>query len=254
METGKRAGENRENSAAYGRNRRSDETSGRSVRAAVRYSDGGLAGIIGHLGQTGTGKTYAAIQKLARARRVIFFDTVCNTYGRGPRKNPLPDYIHLFGLPDFVAYMRQHLRGDFHVVFHPGSGSIKVEGRKTARATYEFEKVCEYVYRIGNVVFMIDEVWRFTRPNFMPAALEDLVFTGRHPGVTLLYTSQRPNRTATSLLSQTAEFSVFRITQYHDLKALATQLDPAALAQVPRLPDRVCIERNERHEWLRVVS
>lgn len=186
------------------------------------------------------------------ADRVIFFDTVCNTAGPkdAPRRNELPPgFVHLWGLAAFVEWMRPRLSGKFRVAFHPGNGDVEVVGKLRERAAWEFECLCAYAFEIGDLTFVVDEVWRFTRSGWMPSALSDIVFTGGHRAVNLTYTAQRPNRVAVDILSQTARFEIFRIKQLHDLDALRTQLDLAALELVPSLPDRSRISRAEDDSW-----
>src|SRR4051812_40241833 len=50
-----------------------------------RRRDGRVTGVIGHVGQSGTGKTYDALAKIADSERVIFFDTK-GDIGHGERQ------------------------------------------------------------------------------------------------------------------------------------------------------------------------
>lgn len=182
---------------------------------------------------------------------MIFFDTVCNTAGDGPRHNELPpQFFHLWGLAQFIEWAYGLVSAkEFYAAFHPGTGNVLVDGKERPRAEVEFEWMCRYAFEIGYLTLLVDEVWRFTKSGWMPTALSDLVFTGGHRAVNLVYTAQRPNCVAVGLLSQTEHFEIFRIMQTHDLDALSAQLAPAALELVPSLPDRSHISRAKDQTW-----
>jgi hypothetical protein len=146
--------------------------------------------------------------------------------------------------------MRAHAAsgGSFRIVFHPlagapGSGVDPIE---------EFEAVCQLVWLARDTVFVIDEVWRFCTSGSMPRPLENLAFTGRHRGVTLLWTAQRPARVAKDLVTIATSVHLFRVTR-RDFDAIAYDLGaPEELAQtVITLPDRQRVVRDERMQWVR---
>src|SRR6185436_17825943 len=102
------------------------------------------------------------------------------------------------GLPALVSYFRRYRHGNFRVVYHPTS----------EKADDEFDAVCRLMLLVRNVCFAVDEIWEFCSAGHLPGPLRRIAFRGRHPGVTLLWTAQRPVRVATDLRAQTSRYYV----------------------------------------------
>jgi hypothetical protein len=115
----------------------------------------------------------------------------------------------------------------------------------------EFRAVCELVKLHKNIVLVIDEVWRFTEPGWMPDCLQDLTYAGRHFGCTLLYTAQTTAAIAKGLLRVASRYWIFRIENGLDLKNLRVTcaVPDDVLRRIPSLPDRHFFERDERQQW-----
>jgi hypothetical protein len=211
----------------------------------ARHSDGGIRGVRSYLGNPGCGKTYRAIADISAAARCIFFDTAANI-GAGELKNRLPRFAHSFGLHDLGMLLieaKANLpQSRFRICYTPGLE--KVDRRA------EFEAVCELIKRTKNCVFVIDEVWKHCRAGWIPQPLEDLTFTGRHFGVTVLFTAQRPARVANDLLSICSAHHLFRM----DAVDVATirkyfSIPDDVVERLPSLPDRRYFYRDERLQW-----
>jgi hypothetical protein len=137
--------------------------------------------------------------------------------------------------------------GRFRICFHP---STRREDR-TDR-TQEFADACDLVILARNTVLMVDEVWRYCRDGkWMPPPLEDIAFTGRHSGTTLVYTAQRPAKVAKDLLAVSTSHRLFRMTLGGDLRAMAdhANVPEEVLEQVRVLPDRQHYWRDEKMQW-----
>jgi hypothetical protein len=176
---------------------------------------------------------------LARAQRAIFFDTAANV-GYGERQNPMPGWVDIYGMESFVAFMRRHRhdRGRFRVVYHPGED-----------ADAEFIWLCRLVVQIRNVIFAVDEIWNFCESGSMPKELKFLAVQGRHPGVTLIWTAQAPQLVASRLRTVASRYYVFRLTDPLDIEAMRGRIPSEAADQLPSLPDRSYIYRDECQQW-----
>jgi hypothetical protein len=161
----------------------------------------------------------------------------------------MPGYTEIWGLGNLLQFFREYGGGPFRVLFHPSRGTLLVDGKKTSAREYEFDACCRIVFELGELVFCVDEIWRFCTASWMPPALDDLVLMGRTPGVTLLYTAQRPQEVSRALTSQTTRFAVFRIQEQADLDAIRARLPAEAFDLVPRLQNRQHIARDEENRW-----
>lgn len=222
---------------------RRNQATNQGTYFGARHVDSGLSGYVNILGQPGCGKTYLATKLIARCRRVIHYDTVANV-GSGERQNQLPGFTEICGLASLREFLCRFGGGRFRVLYRPG-----LDRGVTARN--EFDAVCKLVCLARNVVFSVDEVWRFCQPNFAPEPLCNIAFTGRHYGVTLVTTAQRPARVAKDLLAIASQHRIFRMPP-SDIAGIQRHISmPDELAaRVLTLPDRVHYLRDERFNWL----
>jgi hypothetical protein len=130
---------------------------------------------------------------IERTRRCVVFNSVGSFQSyAAPRKNKLSGFQFVSNLPQFVKAMRAGIqRGSFRICYTP------VEGDETE----EFAGVSKLVWFAENCVFAIDEVWLYQRPTKSPFHLRKMMLTGRHHGITLLWTAQRPALTDATLRS-----------------------------------------------------
>lgn len=181
---------------------------------------------------------------------MIHFDSK-GDIGRDERQNPPPrGFVEVWGYASLIEYLKRH-PVTFRIVFHPLPGTVIVEKKKRNRVEYEFECVCRLVWAIKNVVFSIDEIWLFTSAGWMPDALYALVNMGRTPGITLLWTAQRPQDVARGLTALTTSWRIFRVEEPADLAALPRSIPPELWKQIPSLPDRVYLARDGAAAWVR---
>lgn len=164
--------------------------------------------------------------------------------GTGERQNRLPGFQHawsLVQLRELLMRARAASGGSFRICFHPRGKNLS-----------DFAAVCRLVELARNTVFVVDEIWHFCRASWMPPELEAITFTGRMPGVTVLYTAQQPARIATGLRSIATQVHVFRVNR-RDFDSIKYDFDiPEEMAgQVMALPDRARVVRDERMGWAR---
>lgn len=202
----------------------------------VRYEDAGLSGVIGFVGQPGTGKSYKAMAMFKKARRIVVLNSVGSYQPHPePRKNHLPGFPMIATPRDLVRYLRPRQRASFRVNYTPMDGAPEDH----------FEDVCKLIAAVGDCVFVIDEVWMYQRPGWSPPALKSLMFVGRHRGVVLMWTAQRPAEVDKSIISVSTDLYVGRLGDHNDLAALRHRMPATALAQIPTLRDREFLHRDE---------
>lgn len=165
------------------------------------------------------------------------FDTVLQC-GNGPRQNPLPGAVFIRQPGELVTFFRKHRHGAFKVVYQPESEPEK-----------HFEAVCRILAEVRDTVFLVDEVWHFTKANYLPEHLGKFVRAYAHYGITLIWTAQCLPDVSTSLRRCTDQWRVFRIEDSRDVAELRGRLPDDALALVPSLPRFTHIFRDEYRNW-----
>lgn len=96
--------------------------------------------------------------------------------------------------------------------------------------------VLRLCFHFKNIQVVIDEVQLFTNPHFLPSYLENLLFIGRHEGISVMAITQRPARINKSILSQSAHVFVGQLHEKNDLNAVGDFLneDSNKLISLPK--------------------
>ncbi len=176
---------------------------------------------------------------IRRCRRAVVFNAV-GSFGPGPRQNCLPGFVELSIPRELVRYLRPRLRGSFRVLYTPHAGDPEEH----------FYDVARLLLQVRDVVFAVDEIWLFQRgASWSPAPLKYMMLTGRHYGITLLWTAQRAAEVHRTLTSVSTELYIGRLVEDRDLAALRSRVPVEAMAQIPTLPNRAFIHRDETGHW-----
>jgi hypothetical protein len=217
------------------------KTAADRIRASTFHSDGGLSGIIGYVAQPGWGKTYLMGKAITGTRRCVVFNSVGSFQGHvAPRKNKLAGFTFVSNIPSFVRAIRGGNRsGSFRICYTPVEGDEQIE----------FEAVSKLVWFAENCVFAIDEVWLYQRPTKSPFYLRKMMLTGRHHGITLLWTAQRPALTDATLRSVSDQLYLGGFGSRLDVDAFKGTLADDALEKLPSLPLRTFVHRDEMRQW-----
>lgn len=157
----------------------------------------------------------------------------------------MPGFEHVYSLQALRdAMIRGVQRGSFRIVLTP------ISCREDQAV---FDAAAELVLLAKNTVFFVDEIWRFCGPGWLSWPVKEMCFTGRHYGVSLLYTGQTPAIVAKHLLRVTTSHYLFRMTLGGDLDHMRKHagVPENVLAQLPRLPDRHYFRRDQRLTWHR---
>lgn len=206
----------------------------------TRVSDNGVEGIIGFVGHPGTGKTYRAGRAVLRCNRVVIFSTVAS-FGEPtpwhPTRTRMPGFVEVTGVSRLIEVLRMKRDGRFRIIYTP-------EGD----AETEFEYVSELIWNLGNTVFLIDEIAYFQTSSSSPQFLKRMMITGRHHGITLLWTAQRPQLVDKTLTSTTLELYLGRLGDDLDIGRFRSRLSPEHAAMLTSLPDRQFLHRKPNGE------
>lgn len=67
-----------------------------------------------------------------------------------------------------------------------------------------FNQILRVCFHFKNVQVVIEEIQRYSSPHYLPHWLDQCLFVGRHKGLSLLFTTQRPGMLNKGILSQCA--------------------------------------------------
>lgn len=172
-----------------------------------------------------------------RCSRVIVLNPVA-TYGRGERQTRLPGFVELAQPGELKEYLRGRLGSGFRVLYSPRSDVHE-----------HFEAVCKLVLAARDCVFAVDEIWYFQKSAWSPRDLNTMMLTGRHYGVTLVWTAQRPQKTDSTLRSVTTELYIGSLPSLLDQSAFHGLVPDPALVAAARLPARSFVHRFPDFSW-----
>jgi hypothetical protein len=175
---------------------------------------------------------------IERRPRAVAFDGEWQ-YGRGPQKNPLPGFAVLHQPGELVDFLRARLSLPFRVLYQPAHYPEE-----------HLDEVCRLVAAAGNCTLAIDEVADYCKPAWMPEPLSALARKGRHDGVSLCWTSQRPADVATRLRSVSRNVSVFRLEEVSDLGWLRRRgMLEEQMRAITTLPPRHFFTQDAEGRW-----
>lgn len=109
----------------------------------------------------------------------------------------------------------------------------------------EFEELCRIIYYLGNVQLVLEEVQLYASTHQLPHWLKQLMLTGRHQGISLLFTSQRPGEINKTIFSQCIHIFCGSIIEGNDLRYVANFLNQDAKL-LTMLPDREFLWRSSK--------
>jgi hypothetical protein len=134
---------------------------------------------------------------------------------------------------DLVAYVTEHFKGDFRILYTPLGGNMMHHWREFATVAYA----------AGNVFVCIDEIGMLCDGGkFKPDAkgkdpiLELMVHYGRHRKLTIMATSQCPPDVAKRYRAMCTEMRLFRTIEPDHLDYFAERVGKETAAKLPKLP------------------
>lgn len=173
------------------------------------------------VGQTGSGKTYMARQLLLDAKRLVVLDP------KGMLRSPVEPEE-----PD-DAYE------DWRLTEWSDAGAKKLSSgdpirlRVAAPLDGDWSEVLWAVYRAGNCVLYIDEIYGVVPPGRRPPDALTAIYTrGRELGIGAYGCSQRPTWIPLTLISEAYWFFCFRLMQDADRRRMAEFMGPSVLTPI----------------------
>lgn len=91
-----------------------------------------------------------------------------------------------------------------------------------------FENILRICFYFQNIQIVIEEVQLYSSPHFLPHWLKQCLLVGRHKGLSLLFTTQRPGELNKTILSQCSHIFCGKITEGNDLKYISNFLNQDA--------------------------
>lgn len=172
--------------------------------------------------------------------RVIAVDSEFQ-YGTGRRQNPLPGFQFVHQPGELKEILRQRLGAPFKVVYQPRFHPAE-----------HLDAVMALAAEVEDVTLAIDEAANYCNAAWMPDGLDYLCRCGRHVGVSIVWTSQRPADVARGLTSPSSLF-IFRLEETRDQKfCLDRGISKEMVAAIAALPKREFVTKNPEGEWVKV--
>lgn len=132
---------------------------------------------------------------------------------------------------DLVGQVRER---SFTIAFTPAMEEKKRDA--------QFDVFCRACYQAGKMTMLVEELAFVTRPGYAPSAWRMMTLTGRHEGMTIIGTSQRPASIDKDFLSSCTLIHCGRLPLEADARAVATVLG-IDWRELVTLPDLHYIER-----------
>ena len=218
----------------------------RHKAAAATAGTKNKADIIAVIGASGTGKSsYIKGELLKRYLRLLVWSPLEKT----------DDYagfckgVVVTGkISELVAQVKSGARA---IVYVPTGSDAEV---KT-----QFDRFCRIVWELNGATVLVEELSRVTMASWSPPAWKNLSTAGRHQGLTIIGTSQRPATIDKDFLGNCTEIRCYRVNYDNDAKVMAdslglqTQYEPGAggksvavkpLQQIRTLPNFHFIHKN----------
>ena len=174
------------------------------------------------MGTRGTGKSFLCqnIQRLWPRRVVI--DSLDEYKGE--------DAVSSFSaFAEKLAQFDRENRKSFVLVFKfdPESDTDQIE----------FDHIMRLCYYFGKIQVVIEEVQLYSSPHSIPKWLKNCLLTGRHKGLSLIFTTQRPGELSKTVLSQCNHIFCGRLVEGNDVRYVSGFLNQSA-ERLSSLPDR----------------
>lgn len=98
-----------------------------------------------------------------------------------------------------------------------------------------FDQIMRVCYYFGHIQVVVEEVQLYSSPHTLSKWLKNCLLTGRHKGLSLLFTTQRPGELNKTILSQCSHIFCGQIVEGNDLRYVSSFLneDSKRLSALP---------------------
>lgn len=164
------------------------------------------------IGASGTGKSsYIKGELLRRYKRLIIWSPLEET----------DQYAGFCGgvvIKGRVTALVAAVKSDAKAIVFVPTGS-------DADVKKQFDQFCRIVWEMEGATVLIEELSRVTMPSWSPPAWRNLSTAGRHKGLTLIGTAQRPASIDKDFLGNCTEVRCYRVNYENDAKVMADSLN-----------------------------
>ncbi len=171
------------------------------------------ADIIAVIGASGTGKSsYIKGELLRKYSRLLIWsplektDNYAGFCGGGVVVNGK--------ISELVARVKA---GAKEIVYVPVGSDAEIK--------IQFDRFCRIAWELEGATVLIEELSRVTMPSWAPPAWKNLSTAGRHRGLTIIGTSQRPANIDKDFLGNCTEVRCYRVNYGNDAKVMADSLN-----------------------------
>jgi len=191
--------------------------------------EGKKANIWAIMGATGGGKgnTVKKFYQKAKPKRSIIWDGLHDFNEHGVNVQTLTELHN-------AITTTKGFKKNFNIVFKP---DLKYRNPDV------FNLVCKLAYGVGDMLFIADELKHVTSPTNAPMWWSEMNTSGRHKGLSIIGTSQRPAQIDKDFFSNATHIRAFRVNYSSDVKVLADVMK-VKQEEVSGLPMYQHIERD----------
>ena len=169
------------------------------------------AQIIAVIGASGTGKSsYIKGELLKRYKRLLIWSPLEKT----------DNYAAFCGgtvVTGKISELVAHIKAGTKSIVYVPTG-------KDADVKKQFDLFCRCVWEIEGAHVLVEELSRVTMASWAPPAWKNLSTAGRHQGLTIIGTSQRPANIDKDFLGNCTEIRCYRVNYDADAKVMADSL------------------------------
>lgn len=183
------------------------------------------ASITAVLGSSGSGKSTYVKRTISRGHARLFVWDAMGEYGN---IGTVYESLH----SALVAMQKKR----FKVIFVPSSNeALRVE---------QFDLACRAALAAGNMTLVIEELRFVTTPSRAPLGWARVCMTGRHAGLTVIGTSQRPANVDKDFLGNCTRIRTGRLAYPEDVATVAKTIGRDLAAEITGLMPLDWIEKD----------
>lgn len=168
------------------------------------------ASIIAVIGASGTGKSsYIKGELLKNYKRLLVWSPLEKT-------DQYASFCNGVVVEKITDFVQQIKAGTKAIVYYPHGSDAEI---KT-----QFDRFCRCVWELEGAHVLVEELSRVTMASWSPPAWKNLSTAGRHQGLTIIGTSQRPASIDKDFLGNCTEIRCYRVNYDTDAKVMADSL------------------------------
>lgn len=160
------------------------------------------------LGTRGTGKSSLARRISEIWPRVVIIDPVMDW--KGTPEETATDFSQF---SEKMNKLKNENTKKFKLIFRFNPETENKEG--------VFNHVLRLCFHFKNIQVVIDEIQLFSTPQYIPEHLKNLLFIGRHNGISVICITQRPGQLNKSILAQSLHVFCGQLHERNDLRVVS---------------------------------